>query len=185
MPMIYSLVGTSASGKTTLFDRLCAEGIPDCAFVPESARKFYQMNSVPQEQRSSLQNQLRIQRCFIDDLQGYLDAGTQTVLSDSSVLSCIAFIMLNGNAETTQMFIDSSLPYLQSVTLFFLLNPHEIDYQRDPADAIRTESVSDRLFIHDNFLHVLQFLNLPYREITGTIDERIEAVKNALSGTYA
>lgn len=181
MAMIYALTGTSASGKTTLFDRLRTDGIPDCTFVTESARTYYQNNSVPREHRSSFENQSAIQRQFNADLANALSQATRTVVSDSSILSCIVYAMLGGDQETVKRLTDDSIEHLRGVTLFLLLDPDDIDYHYDDLDAIRTESAAVRLQVHTHLLQALTVLNLPFREIRGTIDERMQMIKAILT----
>ncbi|MBI4252800.1 AAA family ATPase [Candidatus Uhrbacteria bacterium] len=181
MPLIYSLVGTSASGKTTLFDSIRAEAVPDCSFVAESARTYYQTYDIPLEQRSSFENQSTLQRHFIADLADAVSSGARTVISDSSLISCIVYAMLGQDTEAVRRLTDGSIEHLRDVTLFLLLNPDDIDYQFDDTDAVRTESAAMRIQVHAHLLTVLTALNLPFREISGTIDERIAAVKKILT----
>lgn len=183
MPLIYALTGTSASGKTTLFDRLRTDGMPDCTFVAESARTYYQNHSVLREHRSSFENQSAIQRQFIDDLADAVSQGASTVISDSSIVSCIVYAMLGNDSETVQRLTDDSIEHLRGITLFLLLNPDDIDYHYDDSDAIRTESAAVRLQVHAHLLTVLTSLNLPFREIRGTIDERMQAIKSILASS--
>lgn len=180
MPLIYSLIGTSASGKTTLFERLQQEALAGCSFVPESARRYYQEHAIPKKNRSLFENQSALQQCFIDDLHHALANGAHTIISDSSVLSCIAYTMLGNNQDAVERLIKSLQPHIRRVTFFLLLNPEDIEYQLDPADRVRTESVNARIAVHNHFLDILTNLCLPYREIVGTVEQRLITVKQIM-----
>jgi nicotinamide riboside kinase len=176
---VYALTGASATGKTTLFEKI-RELNPNYSFAEEAARIFYQENDVPKLERSSFTNQARIQAQYLQELNVAVSKGKFVTITDSSPLSSVVYAMLGNNKETTEKLIANTTDSLSLYTLFLLLNPDDIDYHHDPADPIRTETEKERQQVHQNLLSILTSLGLPYEMISGTVEERINKINQLI-----
>lgn len=171
---VFALTGTSSSGKTTLFDALRDSGL-QATFVEEAARKYYQEHNVPKELRGTYENHLNIQALYLQELEEAMTQG-KDVISDSSLLSGLAYGMERSSPKILEKIKQDVEERLDLYTLFLLLNPDDINYLFDPSDPIRKETPEQRLQVHQNLVELLIHYGLPYEEISGNIEARVETV---------
>ncbi len=173
-PAVYVLTGACSTGKTSLLEHYKAE--PSIVTVEEAAREFYAQNVVPVEQRSSLANQENMQDFYIARYETARSSDVDTIVCDSSPLSSVAYAGLKSQVASRNLLERIESTWMPQVTEFLLLDPRDISYELDPADAIRKETPEQRLAVQAILLSVLTKTGVPFTLISGDLEQRIAQI---------
>lgn len=168
---LYILEGACSTGKTTLIQQYHEQNPDDVRIVPESARRYFETHSVPLEDRYTLETQGNIQDACISAIDDAMNEAPPVVLADTSPIAAVAYASLSDSEMADKLFERIEGWFVQ-VALFFLLNPHDIEYKLDPADPVRKETPEQRMAVHRALMQYIQAADIPMEVIRGTLDER-------------
>lgn len=168
---LFILEGACSTGKTTLI-QLYQEMHPgEVSTVPESARRYFETHHVPTEDRYTFETQGRIQDACIEAIETAMTLKSARVLADTSPVAAVAYASLSDVRMAEKLF-DRIDGWLVQVNMFLLLNPHDINYQLDPADPVRQETPEQRLAVHEALVRYIQRAGVSMEIVRGTLDER-------------
>ena len=174
-PKIYTLVGACASGKTTLFEKLQKIN-KDYSFAPEAARMFFEENKIPKKERYTFHTQVKIQDKCLKELEKAIKKRKSIIIADSSIIDPAAYAMLSEDQQMAKKLLDNVINQLSIYDLFLLLDIKDINYKHNSSDSLRTESEDQRSKVHNNLLKIIISLKLPYKIISGSVDERVKKI---------
>jgi nicotinamide riboside kinase len=175
-----ALIGTSAAGKTTLFEALQKQLSDDnrIVFVEEAARKFFMENrNIPHKERLGVPVQMRIQDRVLENEKQAESKGKPLIICDRSVLDPSIFVIANGDVRGGEQLIDRVKPWLSTYTRFFVLNPADIP---NVHDEVRWEDDELRQRIHDIFVEQLKANALDYELVSGSLKTRTDQILHFL-----
>jgi predicted ATPase len=172
-----AFVGTGGTGKSTLCHALA--GDPGVVIVPEAARQYFSEHEVAPEERYSGIVQGTIQRLVVEnEMNALLRFGpSKKYVCDRSVLDAVIYAQFGGDAVAARHMLDFARTHLPTYSKLVLLNPADVPYAEDP---IRIESPETRITIHEMFLRCLETERIPYELLSGSVDVRVERVREWL-----
>jgi len=173
-----ALIGTSSTGKSTLYD-WCVREIADsgCAVIPEAATRYFEAHDVPEPLRFTEKVQTEIQSLAIEAELGLMAAalmgGLAVAFLDRCVLCAAVYVRSTGDIEGSDRLYRRVQPFLQTYSRLYLLDPAGVPFQQN---NVRTEDRATRDHIHETYLRFLEEKGIPYQLLSGTEDERKKTV---------
>ncbi|MBI2051484.1 ATP-binding protein [Candidatus Roizmanbacteria bacterium] len=176
----FAFVGAMGAGKTTLLNeyRNLLINMPGVVFVPDAGRIF--LKARPEIDRRVPDNHVEIQNLVLKQEQEAHRSSAKLVICDGSVITAPAHILAYGNNTKAEELIQRVLFWLPTYSEFFLLNLNDVVYEND---EVRIESGLFRSKLHDAFIILLTRLGLPYRLLSGDLQERIKKVNEFIGWT--
>ena len=174
-----ALVGAACVGKTTLFNSL-REALgkrSDVVFVSEVARDFFQQNPTDPSGVFSPSVQSRLQDLILEREQQAHALEPAFIICDRSVLDCPVHLKAMGDEEGANNLLEHVRSWLPTYNCFLLLDPKDVPYQQD---EVRRESEKTRNSIHETFIYFFQQHNIPFRVLSGSLEERMQIVQETL-----
>jgi nicotinamide riboside kinase len=169
-----AFVGTSCIGKTTIFkyyqSKLAKH--PDFSFVNESAREYLEKHPT-KFYKLPINVTWEIGRLTIEKEKVAHASGAKIIVCDRSVLDPVAYLTEQHNKKEADKLLQHNYDWLSTYTDFFLFNPDDVPYKNDD---IRKDRIDERQRVHSYFLELFSELQIPYKLISGTLDERIRKI---------
>lgn len=150
---------------------------PEAYEVAEAARDYFASVDVPEEERFTLDVQSTIQLIAFGREQEAIASGRPVAFSDRSVLDAPAYLLAEGDEQGVARLMTRAVPWLSAYHVIFLLDPADIPFAKD---SVRQEEESARTRFHQGFLDLYKRYRIPYVLLSGTPEQRVEAVKVAL-----
>jgi nicotinamide riboside kinase len=172
-----ALVGGSATGKTTLLDRLEEEykDNPDVVFVHESARQFFVEH--PEEINFSLSVQERILDLVIANERIAIEKQPKLIVTDTSALEVVFYTRVHGDEKGATQLFEKVKNYIPTYDKFLLMNPVDVEFVND---AVRLEDKNTRDRIHQMIVDYYHTHQMQFELISGTIPERQKRVSDII-----
>ncbi|MDO8269398.1 MAG: ATP-binding protein [Candidatus Levybacteria bacterium] len=172
-----ALIGTLASGKTTLVNILGKrKGV---AVVPEAARIYYAAH--PELSPGSPEATKGIIELSHELEQEAVGSGASLIVCDRSALDAIAYFRAFGHLQLENEYFEIIKGRLSTYNHLFLLDPKDIPLQND---EIRRESNELRLKIHKAFEEVLAEREIPFTRLIGSVEERLSRIDRLLAESF-
>lgn len=174
-----ALVGAACVGKTTLLNSLRKTfgQRSDVVFVDEAARDFFQQNPTDPSEVFSYSIQSKLQDLILERERQAHALKPAIIICDRSVLDPPVHIEGMGDKEGASNLLEHVRFWLPTYNCFFVLNPKDVPYQQD---EVRRESEETRNSIHQAFIDFFHQHDIPFRILSGSLEERIQAVQEAL-----
>lgn len=172
-PDMFPIVGTTSSGKSTITEIYSQrfQGYPQVEVLEEGARIFFETNPVIADSPVHIYPvQERIQNFVLAREQAAVASGADLIISDRSVIDPVVLTQFYGDAAGADGLLDNVKYWLPSYDTFLLLDPTDVPYEED---KFRQETPEERLAIHTAFENFLGENNLPYKVISGSLEERV------------
>jgi len=174
----FAFIGPASVGKTTMTGifRNRFVGDPRVTIIDEGAEIFF--NSHPDITGNFVDVQERLQD-FVLAREKAVASQPQTrlIVSDRSVIDTIVYTQTYDNVENADRLLQRVKSWLPTYTSFILLSPSGVPDDPRPA---RLESKDERLAIYEKFGEFCEGNNLPYVDITGTIQERADTIHRVI-----
>ena len=164
----FAVVGAMCSGKTTTINGFKeTEGL---GIVPDAGRQYLEAN--PSADRQSRAANLAIvnRAKELEKSRGSAD----TLLCDGCVLTPIAHLVAYERKSLVDELLNLNREYLASYTLRFLMDTHGVPYKND---STRIEDTDFRDRLQCAFVDLLDYCDLRYVFVTGTVAERRKEVR--------
>jgi predicted ATPase len=172
---LYCFTGASGVGKTTLLNEISKW--EDFEVSELSARPYLPKIGTYVENSS-------------DDIQTLINYGTMVTMMDKVLNSDTANLffsrcgidrlayskVLDVGSKLSQITVDDIIKNLQNVTVFYL--PIEFDLPDD--DLLRGNDEAVRCKTDEAIYHILQAFKIPHITVSGTVEERLQTIKNNL-----
>jgi hypothetical protein len=169
-------VGTSCVGKSTLLGACYEQLGSQIIFAEEAAREFFTAHPEVTE-RFAVGAQGQVQDLALQkEITAHKRAdelGQAVILCDRSVLDAPVYVYSQGDERGAKKLLDKVSPWLRSYNQLYLLDPTDVPYA---ADAIRDEDESTRQLFHDAFLDYFTRYKIPFRLLSGSVEERVNQV---------
>ena len=163
------LTGVESSGKTVLSQSIA--GNYHCPMVKEYSRTYLKVKGLNYEQSD-----------LVHILQGQLDLEAAAMLTNPNMIVCdTGPIVIKVWSLFKYGSVDSRIEQaVQSyrADLFILPDPEDISFEED---ALR-ESPQDRDPLFQLYLNELIQLDIPFLIVTGSFEDRLNQVRNAIDG---
>lgn len=171
-PLKIAFVGTSCTGKTTLFNyfRKNYTADPRIGFSEEGARAYFQENVIPE--RFTVEIQKAIQDRTIRNEQEALAGNPVIGMTDSSPFDQVIYTKAFGDDEGAEKLYQRISPSIPTYK-FYMLDPRDVPFQNDD---VRKESADERQRVHDTFVEVFAEKGIVYDLLSGTVEERFQTV---------
>lgn len=168
----FAFVGTTCSGKTTLFNFYHKRFLKDprYSFVPEAAREYILTNT--NTSRTHLEHSQAIQQLILEKELTAHQTNPEVIICDRSVLDSAIWVMANVGKDQGNEMIDKMSFWIPSYN-FILLNPEDTLYK---TDHVRKENPEMRMIIHQNFLQTFIDRHIPYHFVKGSVEERVQQI---------
>ena len=174
----FAFIGPASVGKTTMTGILRNRfaGDPRVALIDEGAKIFFE--SRPDSTGKSIDTQERLQDFVLAREKVTTDQpGVKLIIADRSVIDPIVYTQVYDSNTHADRLLQRVTDWLPTYTSFILLNPAGVPDDPRPA---RLETPKERLAIYDVFGEFCETNNLPYVEVSGTIEERATAIQQVL-----
>jgi nicotinamide riboside kinase len=175
-PKTFVLTGACCSGKTSIYDHYAQQANEAFVTINEAAREFFETHTVPNHERGSLENQMRIQDFFLSKYDQAHRSGAKTLLGDGSPLCCAAYATLGSEEFRDTLYERIKDFWLPKVTHFFLLDTNDIEYSLDTNDKVRQETPEQRDIVQNTIRHLLEKAEAPFTLISGDFDTRVAQI---------
>lgn len=107
------------------------------------------------------------------------ETGATIILCDRSVIDAIIYVRAHGDRAGATELLDRVKFWLPTYKIFLLLNPADVPYQ---TDDVRKEDEQRRQDFHTAYLEFFEESGIPYKLLSGTLDQRITRVDEILNG---
>lgn len=171
----YAFVGAPCSGKTAVVEGLKQQlgNRSNVQFVAEPARLYF-ANHPEQVFDTSTELLLNLQDFAMSLEQEAHALAPQHILCDRSVLDYAVFAAFYNDPGGAEMLYKRIEYYLPTYDKFFLCSPDGVPHKNDD---IRHETDEERNAIHEQFERFLNEKKIPYILLQGTLEERMESVR--------
>jgi len=173
----FAFIGSESVGKSTMtgiFRNRFANN-PRVAILEEGAHLFFL--SHPDLTDRSARVQKQIQDFVLAREQEAYRPGIKLIMSDRSVIDPIVYAQVYDTAENAARLLGNVADWLSTYTSFALLDPSGVPHDMGP---FRKETDEERLVIHNAFGEFCIKNNLPFVEISGSLQERANRVEKIL-----
>lgn len=172
-PLKIAFVGTSCTGKTTLFERFRSEYADDgkIVFSEEGARAYFQENPLPA--RFTVDIQRAIQERTITNEKKAHESNPTIIFCDSSTVDQTVYTRAFGDKKGSDELYEGISLWVPTYTKFFMLDPKDVPFENDD---VRKESANERQNVHDTFVELFAEKGLIYDVLSGTVNERFQTV---------
>jgi len=176
-PVKIAFVGTSHTGKTTLFEfyRQKLGNDSKIAFVKEASRLFFQTNAV--DNRFSAETQGKIQEIILKNEKEAHKLRSAIILCDRSVIDAVVYVRAQGDKQGAEQLLRKIQFWLPTYDKFLLFDPADIPYRKD---SVRQEDEQTRQRFHKAFLDFFSETGISYELISGNLEERIKKIDEVL-----
>lgn len=170
-----AFVGAGGTVKTTLIDGLREKyrGENDVAFVEEAARKYFEKNPVPEDERRNIEVQGAIQKWAEANEQKAVESGAKLVFCDRSVIDTVCYLIAGGQNEDAENLYQNVVDWVPSYNKIYILDPVGVPMEND---AVRTENEEMRTKLHQAFIEFFEQKDIAYELLSGSVQERLAAV---------
>lgn len=177
-----AFVGTSCTGKTTLVNhyREKFKENAEVVIVEEAARIYFE-NHPEVEDRFSNEFQSRIQELAQQNEQEAHFEEARVILCDRSVLDAAAYSLAMGDKDCSDRLFERVKSWIPTYSCLFLLDPSDVRYS---TDEVRKENENLRGQFHRAFLELFREKKVPYKLLSGTLQERIQQIDEILEKNY-
>lgn len=172
MNYIISISGAQGVGKTSIITALFADGgvvVTPSASNAASGMRFATALDKQEFIVSTMETQLD-QASTVDDI----------VYLDRSALDCYSYMMLDPSLSDTakDTFGRRLRKMAERIDYAFIPKPGEFAIQ---ANGIRSTDADYQMRWHEALIAFAKECNVPYKELTGTVSERVKIIKSTLS----
>ena len=172
--MKIGLCGTMSVGKTTLVNALKKESeFKDYTFRTERS-KYLNSMGIPLNTDSTLKGQL------VFAAERAAELMQENIITDRSIIDVMAFSELSQSMEAHEKhYLTSTLYYLiKEYDVLFYVSPEGVEIEDN---GVRETDAEYRDAIDKKIKSIVQMFRSNTITIKGTVEERIEQVKNAIA----
>jgi nicotinamide riboside kinase len=175
-----ALVGTSCTGKTTIFDHFhqVYRNDPAVAFVDEAAREFFAANPGVTD-RFSVGAQGQVQALAFRKERAAMEHNPAITFCDRSALDAPAYVLATGDVEGSDMLFERARGWVQTYTSLILLDPQGVPFA---PDEVRDEDTALREAFHLGFVHLFERYGVGYTLVSGSLQARINQISSLVLG---
>lgn len=174
----FAFIGAQSVGKTTMtnYFRSRFEGNPRVAILEEEAKKFFQSNPKTVDRSIRVQEQIQ-DRVLAQEHAAHNNPETKLIIADRSVIDPVILTSIYDTPANTRRLLERVTGWLPTYTSFILLSPEGVPSE---ADEHRRETEEERLVIHNSFGEFCRENGLPVIEVSGTLQERKDRIKEII-----
>ena len=178
---IFLFTGAQSTGKTTLLKRIVNE-YPENDLVTNVVRNLKKKNSVTINKQGNYNSQ----QIIFDTLENKLEvASSSVVLGDRGLIDVVAF--------TKYLYTQNVVSEYEYHTQLKRLGDWHLRHQNDciymytpiefpvVSDGIRDVDECYREYIDETIHELLEYSNIEYHIITGTVSDRLDKVRNIIN----
>lgn len=172
MNKIVSISGAQGVGKTSIITALFADG---GTVVTPSASNIASSRTFP--------SALAKQEFIVSTMEEQLDEATVVdgaVYLDRSALDCYSYMMLDPTLSEAakKEFGDRLRKMAKRIDYAFIPKPGEFAIQ---ANGVRSTDADYQRRWHEALIAFAKECNVPYKELTGSVAERVRTIKSTLT----
>lgn len=184
-PLKIAFVGTSCTGKTTLFERFRREYTNNdpIVFSEEGARAYFEQRKKegkPPPARFTVDIQRAIQERTIQNEKKAHASKPTIIFCDSSTIDQPIYTRAFGDKEGAELLYQGISSWIPTYSKFYMLDPRDVPFQND---EVRKESANERQRVHDTFVEVFAEKGIVYDLLSGTVEERFQTVDKLVRAT--
>lgn len=175
-PYKIALIGSQCVGKTTTLQTLkkIFSNNTNVYFLDEGARIFFDTHPDIADRGFGVQK--RIQD-FVLQREQQVDNAFQCIVTDRSVIDPIIMAQIWDSKQNAIRLYKNVESWIKTYSFFFILSPFGVTSLKDKH---RKETMKERLIAHRLFISFCQEYHLPYKVVSGTLEEKIEKIKRKI-----
>jgi nicotinamide riboside kinase len=177
-PLKIALIGTSCTGKTTLFEHFRREyaNNDQIKFSEEGARAYFEdqkKKNEPLPARFTVDIQRAIQERTMTNEKTTHASNPTIIFCDSSTVDQVVYTRAQGDKKGAEELYEGISLWVPTYSKFFMLDPRDVPFKND---EIRNEPSTFRQNVHDTFVELFTEKGLAYDILSGTVEERFRTV---------
>lgn len=169
---IISISGAQGVGKTSIITALFADG--GAVVTPSASNIAASMGFASSYEK---------QEFIVSTMESQLDQASSvgdTVYLDRSALDCYSYMKLDpALSDTVKKSFETRLRHMATrIDYAFIPKPGEFAIQ---ANGVRSTDAEYQMKWHEALIAFAKECNVPYKELTGSVAERVKIIKATLS----